>query len=58
MSDLKAKLIAVGGLVAIGLIATAPIGAPLVFAGVSLNPLIWGVVIGSSIGAIAIKPKK
>lgn len=58
MSDKKAAAVAIGGLIAMGAIATAPIGAPLTILGASINPFIWGIVGGASIGVISTTANK
>lgn len=56
LSDKQAKATAIGTLVAMGAIATVPIGAVPVLFGVNLSPLIWGVVAVSSCMIATQKP--
>jgi hypothetical protein len=62
MSDATAKTIAIGGLVLMGLIATAPIGgavwgSTIMIGTVAMDPFIWATVGLGSIGVLFSKGK-
>lgn len=55
-NDTKGNILFYGGLVAIGAIALAPIGGPIAFFGVGLEPAIVGVLVG--VGVASCRKKK
>lgn len=55
MPSCVAKLVGIGGLVTIGLIFSAPIGAPIVICGKYTNLVVWGIIAGASVAIMCIK---